>query len=82
MPSAFAASFGRRDSGAPPGVLGELFTLDPRFALRTLGEFGRDRGNVNQNTPTRDQCGDTSGFDFIPQPPRRNAKASGRQVQR
>jgi hypothetical protein len=37
---------------------------------------------MDQNTPARDQRGDTAGFDFTPQPPRWNAKASGRQVQR
>jgi hypothetical protein len=53
-----------------------------KFALRAFGEFGRDRGNVNQNTPTRDQRGDTPGFDFVSQPSRRDAQTAGRQVQR
>jgi hypothetical protein len=57
-------------------------TRYPAFTLRAFGEQSRDRGNVNQDTPARDQRGDSSGFDFVPKPPRRYAKASGRPVQR
>jgi hypothetical protein len=37
---------------------------------------------VNQHVARRDKGGVTPGIDFIPQPPRRDAKASGRQIQR